>query len=409
MRNRSRGTNPYRATMRACFAGYVVQAAVNNVVPLLLVTFREEFGLTLAQTTVLVSLNFLIQLPVDGLSAAFVDKVGYRFSIVLAHVLAATGFVGLAVLPGGMALLGCGTMPPVLGDPFAGVLVATMLYAASGGLIEVLVSPIVEACPGDEKQAAMSLLHSFYCWGAVGAVLASTGFFSLFGTGSWRVLIVLWALLPLVNGLAFLRVPMASLVGEGERPEDLRGLACSRTFWVAMGLMLCAGAAEMSVAQWASTFAETGLGVSKAVGDLAGPMLFAAAMGASRVLYSRVASRFELSRVLAASGALCVLGHLVVALSPVAALAFAGFGVCGLAVGVLWPGTLSLASAAMPRGGTALFALLALAGDVGCLAGPAVVGSVAGTAGGVLAMGLLAAAAFPVAVVLLAGRLRSGA
>lgn len=381
--------------MVACFAGYVIQAAINNVAPLLFVTLQRDLGFSLGQTTLLVSVNFLVQLLVDGLSVGFVDEIGYRTSAVFAHALASAGFVGLAVLP---SLL----------DPFLGVLFATVLYAMGGGLIEVLVSPIVEACPGGEKQAAMSLLHSFYCWGVVAAVLASTAFFILFGTEAWRALVSLWALLPLANAVAFTRVPIASLVGEGEQAQGVIALVRSRTFWVVVGLMLCAGASEMAIAQWASTFVEAGLGVSKVVGDLAGPMLFAAAMGLSRAVYSRIASHVSISRALGLGGLSCAVGFLVIALAPVPVLTFVGFALCGLAVGVMWPGTLSLASAQMPRAGTALFALLALAGDVGCMVGPALVGSVAEASGGVLAAGIFAAVVFPVwllvLVVAIAGR-----
>ena len=376
--------NPnYQHTMYACFTGFASQAIINNFAPLLFLTFQSTYDIPLSQITFLVTFNFGLQLLIDLISAGIVDKIGYRISIVAAHVLASLGLICLAVLP------------EIFPDPFTGLLTAVMIYAIGGGLLEVLVSPIVEACPSKNKKAAMSLLHSFYCWGHVGVVLLSTLFFTLAGIENWRILAFIWAIIPAVNAVAFTRVPLASLMEEGERGLSIRELLTNRIFWVMVILMLCAGACEQSVSQWASTFAETGLHVSKTVGDLMGPMLFAICMGLSRVLYSRKGEQLNLPKSLLASGLLCVASYLVISLSPIPALGLLGCGICGFSVGLLWPGTFSLAAAALRRGGTALFALLALAGDLGCSLGPTVVGRVSGLAGGTLQIGILAAIIFP--------------
>ena len=373
----------YRHTIAACFVGYIVQAIVNNFAPLLFLTFNVELGVSLDRIALLVSINFGFQLLTDLLASRYVDRLGYRFSICLAHVLSAAGLVGLAVFPA------------LLPDPFMGLLVAVLFYAAGGGLLEVLVSPIVEACPTKNKEGVMSLLHSFYCWGHMAVVLISTAFFALFGIANWRVLAVIWALVPLINLACFARVPIAPLQPEGEKGLGVGALARMGSFWVMMLLMMCAGACEQGVSQWASTFAELGLGVSKTVGDLAGPLSFACLMGISRAFYAKFSERVPLDRFMLLSAVLCLASYLLVSLTRSPALGLMGCGLCGLSVGVLWPGTFSTAAKIIPRGGTALFALLALAGDLGCGGGPGLVGFVSNAAGGQLKTGLLAAAVFP--------------
>ena len=379
----------YRHTIAACFAGYIVQAIVNNFAPLLFLRFNAELGVSLDHIALLVSANFGFQLLIDLLSSRYVDKLGYRFSICLAHGLCALGLVGLAVLPA------------LLPDPFIGLLVPVLVYAAGGGLLEVLVSPIVEACPTKNKEGVMSLLHSFYCWGHMAVVLISTAFFALFGIAAWRVMAALWAILPLLNMLLFMRVPIAPLQPEGETGLGVSALVRMGSFWVMLLLMMCAGACEQGVSQWASTFAEMGLGVSKTVGDLAGPLSFAFLMGCSRAFYAKFSERIRLDTFMLLSGVLCLLSYLLASLTKAPALGLLGCGLCGLSVGVLWPGTFSIAAKTIPRGGTALFALLALAGDLGCGGGPALVGFVSNALGGQLKAGLLAGAAFP--ALLLAG------
>lgn len=373
----------YRKTIYACFIGYIVQAIVVNFAPLLFLTFQDSYGIPLSKITMLVTVNFGLQLLVDLLSVGFVDRIGYRVSMEIAHILAALGLVSMAVLP------------EWFGDPFWGLLAAVILYAAGGGLLEVLVSPVVEACPSDHKEQTMSLLHSFYCWGQVGVVLVSTVFFQLFGIGQWRVLAVIWAMVPLFNALLFARVPMTSLLKEGEKGLSLRELAGMKIFWVFMLLMMCAGASEQSVSQWASTLAEKGLGVSKTVGDLAGPFAFAVFMGCARAFYGKYGEKMDLDKFMAGSSLLCLASYLCISLAPGPVFGLAGCAVCGLSVGIMWPGTISKASVFLPKGGTALFAMMALAGDLGCSGGPTVVGMVSGLFGDDLKKGILAAALFP--------------
>lgn len=317
----------YQKTIYACFVAYIVQAIVNNFVPLLFLTFQSSYGIPLSRITVLVTVNFGLQLLVDLVSVGFVDRIGYRRSMVLAHALCAAGLVLLAVLPGWMP------------SPFLGILLAVGVYAVGGGLLEVLVSPVVEACPSDHKEQAMSLLHSFYCWGHVGVVLISTVFFALFGVKHWRVLTLIWALIPLGNLAVFTKVPIAPLMEDGQRGMTIGELARQKMFWVFLLMMLCAGASEQGVSQWASAFAEKGLGVSKSVGDLAGPMAFAALMGTSRAIYGKYGEKLDLNHFMAGSALLCAAAYLCIALASSPVVGLLGCAVCGLSVGIMWPGT----------------------------------------------------------------------
>ena len=378
----------YKSTIRACFAGYVVQAVVNNFVPLLFLTFQSQYGIPLSQVTLLITINFALQLAVDGVSVFFIDRIGYRAAAVIAHICAALGLVGLAFLP------------DLLPSPFAGLLLSVLLYALGGGLLEVIVSPIVESCPSDHKAQTMSILHSFYCWGSAGVIVISTLFLKIFGASSWKILAAIWALLPLANCFVFTKVPLAPLVAEGGTGMHIGQLFRSRVFWVIMLMMLCAGASEQAVSQWSSTFAEKGLGVSKAVGDLAGPTVFALLMATSRLLYGKFGAKIDLYKAMMASALLCVVSYLLIGLTNSPVLGLVGVGLCGLAVGIFWPGTFSTAAASLRGGGTAMFALMALAGDLGCSGGPTLAGAIAGAFGDNLRLGILCAVAFPALMIL---------
>ena len=370
--------------MYACFIGYIVQAVVNSFVPLLFVTFQNTYYIPLSQITLLITINFVVQLCVDLLSAGFVDKIGYRASMILAHICAAAGIGLLTVLP------------EILPNAFAGILLAVVVYAIGGGLLEVLVSPIIEACPTDNKEAAMSLLHSFYCWGCTGVVLVSTIFFAIFGTAHWKVLAWLWMLLPVGNMILFTQVPIYSLHEEGEKGMTMGELFREKIFWMLMVMMVCAGASEQAVSQWASTFAEMGLGISKTLGDLVGPMAFSILMGTARLIYGKYGDRMDLDRFMKLSTLLCIASYLLIAFVSVPAVELVGCAVCGFSVGIMWPGTFSKASASLKRGGTVLFAFLALAGDLGCSGGPTVVGFISSAFGNNLRIGIGAAILFPV-------------
>lgn len=379
----------YKFTIYASYLGYITQATVNNFMPLLFIIFQKSFSIPIQKITLLITINFLVQLTVDLLATKYVDRIGYRKCIVAAHIFAAAGLVGLAVLP------------HILWDPFAGILIAVITYAIGGGLIEVLVSPIVEACPTDNKASVMSLLHSFYCWGTVGVILLSTIYMSLFGKDNWPVLACLWAILPAANAVLYSCVPIATLTEEGES-MSLKELFSMKVFWLFIVLMLTAGASEQAMSQWASAFAESGLGVSKTIGDLAGPCMFSILMGSARVFYGKCSEKVDLLTFLMGSGCVCVSSYLIAAFSGNAIAALIGCGICGLSVGIMWPGVFSIASARCPKGGTAMFALLALAGDAGCSGGPTVVGMIAGRFSGDLKKGLAAAIVFPIVMIICA-------
>ena len=376
----------YKNTLVSCFIGYIVQAISINFIPLLFITFQNTYNIPLSQITLLVTINFLVQLAVDVTAPLYVDKIGYRGCVVLAHVFAALGFLSLMILPEAM-------------PPFAGLLTSVVICAIGCGLIEVMISPITEACPTDNKEKAMSLLHSFYCWGQVGVVLISTAFFTLFGIENWRVLAGIWAIVPIVNGIFFSKTPIAPLIAEGERGMKIGELLRSKIFWVLLVMMLCSGAAEHVIVQWASAFAEKGLGITKTLGDLAGPMAFGILMGLTRMFYGKYGDKIDLDTFILGSGILCIVAFSLVIFVPSPVVNLIGCALCGIGVAILWPGTLSKASVALRGGGTTMFAWLAVAGDLGCSAGPTVVGLVSGAAGDDLKTGILAGMIFPIALV----------
>lgn len=380
----------YKRTLTACYLGLVTQAISANFAPLLYLTFHRSYGIPLGRIAMISTVFFLTQLVVDILCARYVDWIGYRKCILASCLCSAGGLMGLAVLP------------ELLGSPFWGILLSAVVYAVGSGLIEVLCSPIVEACPFQRKEAVMSLLHSFYCWGSVGVVIASTAFFRVFGIENWKLLACLWALVPLFNIYNFATCPIEPPVKEGHS-MSIGSLLRVPVFWTAIVLMVCAGASELAMAQWASAYTESAIGFSKAAGDLAGPCLFAAAMGISRMLYGKFGHRMNLMQFMYCSGALCLICYLLAALSRLPFVGLTGCILCGFSVGILWPGTISISSARLPRGGTAMFALLAMAGDLGGALGPWLVGTVSELTGNSLQKGLLAGSVFPLCLILSLG------
>ncbi len=375
--------NNYNHTVFACYLGYINQAVVNNFLPLLFVFFNRNFNIPLSELSLLVTINFCIQILVDFTSAKFVDKIGYRKCIVAAHIISLLGFISLAVLPALMT------------NKFVAICISVVLYAIGGGLDEVLVSPILEACPSENKEAAMSLLHSFYCWGSVAVVLLSTLAFKIFGIENWPFIAVFWGLIPLVASLYFCFVPIASLVEEDEK-MSLKELFTSKIFWLLILLMICSGAGEQAMSQWASAFAESGLKISKTAGDIAGPCCFSLLMGFSRILHSKLSSKISIYKYLSLSCLLCIISYCIAVFSPLPVLSLVGCGLCGFSVGAMWPASFSLASEKCHNGGTALFAFLALAGDIGCAGGPTQVGFISSIFGNNLKAGLITAVAFPI-------------
>ncbi len=383
----------FRHTSIACYLASMTQAAVCCFAPLLFVTFRQEFGLSLEQVTLLITVNYLVQFSTDAICASIVDRIGHRICIVTGHLCAAAGIGSMAVFP------------YIFPTPLSGLLTSVLLFAVGGGVIEVLTSPIQEACPSDNKEASMSFMHSFYCWGSMAVAAVSTALFALLGRENWHWVCAFWMLLPLGNALFFSRVPLARIVEEG-KSMTVAGLFRSKLFWVLMMLMVFSGASELVISQWASALAETGLGVSKAVADLAGPCLFAAFMGMGRILHVKLSGKIPMDRYLMLSALLCIAGYALVVLPLGAVVNLLGCGVCGFAVAVMWPGSLSLASQRCPLGGTALFALLALGGDIGCTVGPTFTGFVSGLFDDNLKVGIAAAVIFPLLLLLFVRILR---
>ena len=376
----------YKKTLFACYLGFITQAISANFTPLLFLTFKSTYGISLEKIALIPFVFYLTQLLIDFAATKFADKIGYRICVTASQMLSAFGLALMVILP------------EILPVPFVGILISVIFYAMGSGLIEVLVSPIVEACPFENKDGMMSLLHSFYCWGAVGVILGSTLFFSVFGVKNWRILTLIWALVPLVNTFNFMTCPIECLLEDGES-LPIRKLLSIPLFWLMILLMICSGASEASMAQWASAFTESALGVSKTIGDLVGPCLFAIFMGITRVIYSKMSEKLDLTKVMLLCGIMCAGCYLLASLSPIPILGLAGCALCGMAVGIMWPGTISISSQKCQRGGTAMFAFLALAGDLGATVSPALVGSIAETAGNNLKMGLLVATVFPVVLV----------
>ena len=377
----------YKKTLLACYLGFVTQAIAANYAPLLFLTFKSTYAISLDRIALIPMIFFLTQLLTDLAAIKFVDKIGYRTCVVASQILSAVGLILMAFLP------------ELLPIPFTGILVSVVLYAIGSGLIEVLISPIVEACPFENKEGMMSLLHSFYCWGSVGVILGSTIFFAVFGIEHCRILTLIWALLPLYNSFNFISCPMERLV------EDSEGMHVSQLlrlplFWLLLLLMICSGASEISMLQWASAFAESALGVSKMIGDLAGPCMFAVFMGVARVLYGKASEKLDLTKAMLMCGTLCVICYLVASLATAPVLGLIGCALCGFSVGIMWPGTLSISAQKCPAGGTAMFAFLALGGDLGGSIGPSIVGVFSNLAGGNLKIGLIAATFFPIVLIL---------
>lgn len=379
--------NNYKKTLTACYLGFITQAIAANFAPLLFLKFHSAFRIPLGKIALISTVFYLTQLAVDIFCSFFVDRIGYRKCVITSEVCAVTGLIGLAFLP------------DLLPDPLTGIIISVIIYAVGSGLIEVLCSPIVEACPFEHKEAAMSLLHSFYCWGSVGVILLSTVFFAVFGIDSWKWLACIWAIIPLCNIYNFATCPIDYTVEEGSG-MGIRGLFRSPLFWMSIVLMVCAGASEMAMAQWASAFAESALKLSKTTGDLAGPCMFAVTMGISRVIYGKRGDKLDLMKFMIGSGCLCLLCYILASISDRPVLGLIGCIMCGFSVGIMWPGAISICSKRLPNGGTAMFAFLATAGDLGGAFGPGLVGNITQNANNDLRKGMMAGCIFPFVLII---------
>lgn len=373
----------YKRTVASSFTAFVVQAVVNNFAPLLFLTFQAQYGIELSKITVLITANFFIQIFVDLTAVLFVDRIGYRASTVLAHAMCAAGLIFMTILP------------EILPSAFVGLLISVFCYAVGAGLLDITINPIINSCPSTDSNQLLCLLHSFYCWGSVAAVGITTIVFSIFSTSSWKLMALAWAVLPIVNAISFTRVPIAPIMDENEERLSVKDMLKTKAFWVFMVLILCAGSSEQAVSQWASTFAEKALGLSKTVGDLAGPMLFSILMGIARFSYGKFGDKINLDSMMLISGCVCTASYLLISLTSSPLLGLVGVALCGLSSGILWPGTIGKMSSALHGGGTAMYAILCLGGDIGCSAGPTFAGMMASAFGDDLKKGILCAVVFP--------------
>ncbi len=376
----------FKHTFRACFMGFFIQSIVCVFTPLLFVIFNTEYKISLPLITMISTVNFVVQFITDGFSIFFLQKIGYRKAGILAHFFA---FCGLVIL---------GTVAPRMPNMYLWIMIAVVLYSIGGGLLEVVLSPIIENTPSKSKSGTMSMLHSMFSVGSVATVLLTTIGLKIFGWQSWKYISVMWAILPFLNMIYFFFIPINEGNENIER-EPIWSFFRDRAFWGFLLVMMCGGAAEIGISQWASAFAETSLGISKTAGDVIGPCMFAVMMGVARMLHSRYPHLITLSKAIMYSGILATVCYLGAALVPIPFVALAFCGLCGFAVGIMWPGTLSLATRKYPAAGGTLFAVMALAGDLGCTAGPTAVGFVASIFGGNLRTGLLIGAFFPIVMV----------
>ncbi|MBQ3219595.1 MAG: MFS transporter [Clostridia bacterium] len=381
----------HKHTLTTCFSGYITQSIVVNFIPLLFLTFCSDYAISLEKVTVLVTMNFFLQLLTDLISAKLIGKIGYRAGIVGANALSTIGLMCIAILPD-------------IIDPYFALCLGMVLCAIGSGLEEVLISPIVDACPTKRKSAIMSLAHSFYCWGTVVIIALSTAFFAIFGMDKWKILTLIWAIIPTINAILFSIVPIYNGKDYGEKSGGFKKLFSSGIFWFFALMMICAGASELSMGQWASAFAESALKVDKAIGDMAGACLFALMMAISRTVYATFSDKINLKKYIIVCSVLAICAYALVVFSPFAWLSLVACGLCGFAVGIMWPGTLSIAANVI-GGSTALFAMYAVFGDIGATIGPTIVGFVSGAFNDNLKIGLACIIVFP--ALLLIGMLLS--
>lgn len=373
----------FKGTICASCIGYFTQAILINFPPLLFITFQNGFGVSLSQLSLLIATNFATELIVDLICSKYAPKVGYRKCVIIAQL---SAIIGLCLFP---------TLPFAMSNKLLALIIANIFCGIGGGMMEVLISPIVEACPTTNKGGMMSLLHSFYCWGQMGVVLISTILFLTIGIEHWRYITLAWAIVPLIDLILFCFVPINTLEPEGKTSSFIT-LFKNKAFWIIFVMMLCAGSSEIAISQWASAFAEAGLGVEKWLGDLIGPCLFAVAMGSTRLFYSKKADKINVDNAILLSACFTVFAYCVVIFAPIAQISLIGCALCGVGCGILWPASFSSATRRIPSGGVAMFGLLALSGDLGCLCGPVIAGTISDAFGGNLKLGFLFAMIFPI-------------
>ena len=377
--------NNYKATVGAAFLGYITQAIMLNFPPLLYIFFQSDYGLSLSQVSFLITANIIVELVVDVIVSKIAARVGYRPLILIATALASLGIVSLFLFP------------MIMPNKFVALILAMMICGAGGGILEVLISPIVEACPTKNKSGMMSLLHSFYCWGQAAVVLFSTLFFLAFGLENWMFVAIFWTLVPLTCLFLFSFSPIYMLEEGEAKKSSVLTLFKNKIFWVLVLMMVCAGASELAMAQWASAFAETVIGNSelKWLTDLLGPCLFAICMGCTRVFYAKMSEKIDLTKGIFISSLICICSYLLTIFAPHPSFSLVGCALCGIGAGIMWPGAFSIASEKVPNGGVLMFGLLALSGDFGCLVGPSLAGQASAVFDDNLKVGFAVAIIFP--------------
>lgn len=347
----------YQLTTISCFVGIFCQAVSSNITAILFIPLMTLYGLSYVHLGLLVGINFTTQVLVDIIASRLVDRYGFRVFVLPSDILAVIGLV----------LFG---LTPVLFDNIlTGLVFSTIIFSASCGLQEVMLSPIVNAIPHNDKGPAMALMHSFYAWGQVATIIITTLFLFFFGIENWQVIVFLWALVPLVNFFMFLAAPFPGVIHENQR-MTMRDLILKPFYLVALLAIMGGAATELVMNQWSSTFSEKVLELPKVTGDILGMCGFAVFLGLGRVLYGRYGSKINMNNVLVGSAAAAVVCYIAVAISPLPAISLAACAVCGLAASLLWPGTLVITAEKYPLAGAWIFAILAAAGDIGAASGP---------------------------------------
>lgn len=374
----------YTVTKITCYIGYVVQAVINNFLPILFIVFQDIYGLGYEKLARLIAVNFITQIITDFLTPKIVNKIGYRKAIILCQAAATTGLLMLGILP------------RFVSNVYPVIIFSIIVYAFGSGLIEVLFSPVIEHLPIDNKSGNMSLLHSFYCWGQAFTIIVTTALVSFFGYKGWANIPLVWAVLPFIDMLLFIKAPIVE-PKEDEKEQGFKELFKNRKFKLYMLMMLCAGASEIAMAEWASMFAQQSLGVSKVIGDLTGPCLFAIFMGLGRIWYAAVSNKISFTKAIIVLNSICAVCYLGVAFCKISVLALVFCAVCGFTVSISWPGIYSLGAETFPKGNAVMYSTFALCGDMGCCLGPWVLGFVAEFFG--LNAGFAVATVFPITMV----------
>ncbi len=380
-------TKKYFPTKLAGYVGFVVQAIVNNFLPILFIVFQNVYNLSYEKLGRLILFNFATQMFIDLITPKIIAKIGYRKAASLSQGAAAAGLILL------------GTLPSLMNNTYLAIIISIIIYATGSGLMEVILSPMIEMLPTGNKSGNMAVLHSFYCWGQAFTVLVTTGLVFLFGFKQWYFIPAIWAIIPFLNMFSFLRVPIVQ-PSPDEKMSTFSELVKKPLFLVYMVMMFCAGASEIAMAEWASIFAQNALGVSKAIGDITGPCAFALFMGTGRVVYAKLSKKVSFTKMLVILNIFCFVCYMVVAVCKIPIIALIFCAVCGFTVSISWPGIYSAGARTFTTGGAVMFSVFAMCGDTGCALGPWLIGVLADKFS--LNVGFAAASVFPLVMVICA-------